>query len=56
MLDDFVSNDDFDNLLCFLLLIIFVLSPHFTESFLVEEGELELGLLRGIEGTSTLTD
>ena len=51
-----VSNDDFDNLLHLLSLITFVVSLLFTDSFLVEESELELRLLRWIEGTSTLID
>ena len=48
-----VSNDGFDKLVRFLSLITF--GP-FTDSFLIEEGELELGLLRGKEETSALTE
>ena len=50
-----VSNDGFDNLLPLLSLMTFVVTLLFTDSFLVEEGELELGLLSGSEETSTLT-
>ena len=51
-----VFSDGFDNLLRLLSLITFAVPPLFTDSFLVEEGGLELGLLCGIEETSTLTD
>ena len=51
-----VSSDDFDNLLHLLSLITFVVSSPFTDSFLVEESELELRLLCWIEGTSALID
>ena len=51
-----VSNDGCNNLLCLVSLITFVVSPLFTDSFLFEESEFELGLLCGIGETSTLTE
>ena len=51
-----VSNDTFDNLVCFLSLITFVISPIYTDSLLIKEGEFEVGFIRRSERTSTLTE
>ena len=51
-----VPNNGFGILFRWLSLTTFVVSPLFTDSFLVEEGYLALGLLRESEETSALTD